>query len=126
MEIERLDHIVLTIKDLNKTILFYSEILGMKSVNFNNGRIALHFGKQKINIHILGQEIEPKAHLAKPGTADLCFITPTPMGEVMDILKRNNIEIIEGPVERIGATGTLFSIYLRDPDLNLIELSNYI
>lgn len=125
ISIDRLDHLVLTVKDINKTIEFY-EKLGMKKEIFKQTRIALKFGNQKINLHQLGKEFEPKAFNVKDGSADLCFIIDEPLEDVIDYLKSVDIEIEEGIVERTGATGNIKSIYLRDPDMNLIELSNYL
>ena len=126
MMIESLDHLVLTVKDIEVTCQFYGQALGMNVVTFGNGRQALHFGKQKINLHQAGYEFEPKADHPTPGSADLCFITNRPLNEVMAHLENLGIEIIEGPVLRTGANGRIQSIYLRDPDLNLLEISNYI
>lgn len=123
MKINRLDHLVLTVKDVEATCSFY-QTLGMEVVTFGNGRKALCFGAQKINLHQQGHEFEPKAERPTPGSADLCFITETPLAEVAGHLRFSGIEILEGPVERTGATGTILSLYLRDPDLNLIEISN--
>jgi len=126
MKIDRLDHLVLTVKDISSTCTFYENVLGMQVVNFGNNRKALIFGNQKINLHEKGKEFEPKAQHPTPGSADLCFITSTPLSEVESHLKELNIEIIEGPVKRTGATGNIISIYFRDPDMNLIEVSNYL
>jgi catechol 2,3-dioxygenase-like lactoylglutathione lyase family enzyme len=125
MRIERLDHLVLTVKDISATCDFYSRVLGMKVVTFGQNRKALAFGLQKINLHEAGHEVEPKAHRPTPGSADLCFITPVPLQEVVDHLGRCGANIIEGPVKRTGAQGPIESVYLRDPDGNLIEISNY-
>ncbi len=124
MEIERLDHLVLTVRDITATCEFYSRVLGMEVVTFGEGRQALAFGFQKINLHEQGKEFEPKAERPIPGSADLCFITRTPLQQVIEQLRAQNIDILGGPVRRTGARGTLNSIYLRDPDENLIELSN--
>lgn len=124
ININRLDHLVLTVKDINKTVEFY-EKLGMKKEIFKETRVALKFGNQKINLHQLGKEFEPKAFNVKDGSADLCFIIDESLEDVIDYLKSVDIEIEEGIVERTGATGNIKSIYLRDPDMNLIELSNY-
>ena len=123
--INRLDHLVLTVKDLEKTKSFYCDLLGMTFSEFGAGRQALHFGTSKINLHIAGKELEPKAHLAKPGTADLCFIIEGALSEMEQKLRDAGIELIDGPVSRTGATGPISSLYVRDPDLNLIELSIY-
>lgn len=124
MKINRLDHLVLTVKDIDKTVKFY-EKLGMTKEIFKETRVALKFGKQKINLHKLGNEFEPKAFNVKEGSADLCFIIDDNLEDVIEYLKNENIKIEEGIVERTGAIGTIKSIYLRDPDMNLIELSNY-
>lgn len=121
--IDHLDHLVLTASDPDATIHFYTQVLGMRMETFGNGRCAFCFGNQKINLHIRGREFEPKAHLPVPGALDLCFIANRPLGEVIDHLQMLDWPIIEGPVMRTGATGPIRSIYLRDPDLNLIEIS---
>jgi len=126
MEISRLDHLVLTVRDVEKTTSFYVTLMGMKKEVFGNGRVALKCGDQKINLHETGKEFEPKAHNPTPGSADLCFITQTPLNEAMDHVKRCGVEIIEGPVERAGANGPIRSFYVRDPDQNLIEVANEI
>jgi catechol 2,3-dioxygenase-like lactoylglutathione lyase family enzyme len=125
MEIERLDHLVLTVKDVSATCEFYARVLGMRVITFGEGRKALAFGSQKINLHEQGKEFEPKAGRPTPGAADLCFITRTPLPRVIEHLRAQNVEILEGPVQRTGAMGTLSSVYFRDPDLNLLEVSNY-
>jgi len=125
MKINRLDHFVLTVKDLEVTVEFYEEILGMEKLVFGDNRYALKFGQQKINLHELGNEFEPKAHNVMSGSADLCFITDTPITEVMTHLSEHEVEITEGPVKRTGAVGDILSVYFRDPDSNLIEVSNY-
>ncbi|MCQ4287912.1 VOC family protein [Pseudomonas stutzeri] len=124
MHIDHLDHLVLTVADLDVTTDFYSRVLGMQAVTFGEGRKALAFGGQKINLHQAGREFEPKAERPMPGSADLCFIVATPLEEVIAHLGRQGVAILEGPVQRTGATGPIRSVYLRDPDLNLIELSN--
>jgi catechol 2,3-dioxygenase-like lactoylglutathione lyase family enzyme len=126
MKIDYLDHLVLTVKSIEKTCEFYSRVLGMEIITFGDGRKALLFGSQKINLHERGQEFEPKAGYPMPGSADLCFITGTPLVEVIEHLQRYDIEIIEGPVRRTGAVGQILSVYFRDPDMNLIEVSNYV
>jgi catechol 2,3-dioxygenase-like lactoylglutathione lyase family enzyme len=123
--IEQIDHLVLTVANLDATIDFYTETLGMDTVSFE-GRKALKFGDQKINLHHRGHEFSPKAAYPTPGSADLCFITLTPLDEVMSYLADLRVHIEEGPVERTGAVGKLRSIYLRDPDHNLVEISNYL
>jgi catechol 2,3-dioxygenase-like lactoylglutathione lyase family enzyme len=119
-----LDHLVLTVADIAATRDFYVRILGMKRVSFGEGREALHFGRQKINLHRAGHEFEPKARHATPGSADICFLVDTPLEEVIAHLVSEGVAIELGPVEKTGAEGSLRSIYLRDPDGNLIELSN--
>ena len=123
--INSLDHLVMTVRDLDVTIDFYQRVLGMTSQTFGSEqRRSLHFSNQKINLHLAGHEFEPKAHVALPGTADLCFISQTPMDEIVAHLHREQIEIIDGPRPRTGAMSKLNSIYFRDPDQNLIEVSN--
>jgi catechol 2,3-dioxygenase-like lactoylglutathione lyase family enzyme len=125
MKITRLDHFVLTVRDIEASCKFYSEVLGMEVTTFGNGRKALQFGQQKINLHQAGKEFEPKALRPTPGSADVCFITETPLEEVINHLQKLNIVIEEGPIERTGAIGRIDSVYVRDPDQNLIEISNY-
>ncbi len=125
MEISHLDHLVLTVKDLQVTVDFYQRVLGMKPIEFGEGRLALSFGTQKINLHLSGSEFEPKARRVQVGSADLCFITNTPIAEVAEHIKAQGVVIEEGPVQRTGATGKIVSVYVRDPDGNLIEVSNY-
>jgi catechol 2,3-dioxygenase-like lactoylglutathione lyase family enzyme len=124
MEIDSLDHLVLTVKDIDATASFYARALGMEIVTFGTGRKALAFGAQKINLHQHGKEFEPKAQQPTPGSADLCFITSAPLPEVISHLASCNVAVIEGPVQRTGATGPILSVYFRDPDMNLIEVSN--
>ncbi|MBW9263846.1 MAG: VOC family protein [Candidatus Thiodiazotropha sp. (ex. Lucinisca nassula)] len=124
MKITQLDHLVLTVRDIQVSCDFYTRILGMQLVEFAGGRKALRFGSQKINLHQHHKEFEPKAALPTPGSADLCFLTDVPLNEVAAELKQNQVEIIEGPVERTGAEGAIISIYLRDPDNNLLEIAN--
>lgn len=125
IKFDKLDHFVLTVTDLDRTIKFYSEILGMDVVRFGEGRVALTFGEQKINLHVLGNEFEPKANMPMPGSADLCLITNISIDDVIKYLKYQEIKIEEGPIIRTGALGTITSIYVRDPDKNLIEISTY-
>lgn len=125
MAIDRIDHVVLTVRDLEKTCEFYSDVLGMKTVEFENGRKALWFGAQKINLHEAGNEFEPKAESPAPGTADLCFVARGPLEDVVRHLMSRDVEILHGPVKKEGALGTMKSVYLRDPDGNLIEVSSY-
>ncbi|KGQ55106.1 VOC family protein [Gallibacterium anatis] len=124
LNITHLDHLVLTVKDIDVSVAFYQK-LGMKKQLFLGGRMALQFGQQKINLHQLGKEFEPKAKQVQAGSADLCFIVSEPLEQVLDYLKEQHLSIEEGIVERTGAVGKIRSIYLRDPDGNLIELSNY-
>jgi catechol 2,3-dioxygenase-like lactoylglutathione lyase family enzyme len=125
MDIDRLDHFVLTVRDLKATCDFYTRVLGMEEVSFAGGRKALSFGKQKINLHESGKEFDPKALHPTPGSADLCFITAVPLEKVVAHLESCAVEIIEGPVQRTGAVGKILSVYFRDPDRNLLEISNY-
>ena len=125
IKINRLDHLVLTVKDIDKTVDFYTKVLGIEKEIFKGTRVALKFGNQKINLHQLGNEFEPKAFNVKNGSADLCFIIDIPLIEAKNYIESLNIVIEEGIVSRTGANGEIDSIYLRDPDLNLIELSNY-
>src|SRR4028118_1524564 len=124
MRIEELDHLVLTVTDIDRTRAFYERVLGMETLVFGEGRHALTFGTQKLNLHEAGQEFEPKAAAPTPGSADLCFLTNSSMAEVVEHLEANSIEIIEGPVRRTGATGPITSVYFRDPDGNLLEVSS--
>ena len=126
MEIRCLDHLVLTVSDIERTCGFYSLVLGMKVVTFGEGRKALEFGNQKINLHESGKEFEPKANMPSPGSADLCFITDTPVDEVLNHLNQCNVLVELGPVCRTGALGPIESVYIRDPDKNLIEIANYV
>jgi catechol 2,3-dioxygenase-like lactoylglutathione lyase family enzyme len=126
--IERIDHIVLTTRDKDACIRFYTEVLGMKLVRFktpSEERLALSFGGQKINLHEWGKEFTPRAHVAVPGSLDLCFIASAGLDQVIQRLKQNNVTILEGPVNKTGARGVIRSVYVRDPDLNLVEISVY-
>jgi len=126
--IERIDHIVLTTRDRDACIRFYTGVLGMKLEKFRTPteeRLALKFGAQKINLHEWGREFTPRAHVAVPGSLDLCFISSVPLQEVVERLNAANIKIIEGPVSKTGANGPIRSVYVRDPDLNLVEISVY-
>jgi catechol 2,3-dioxygenase-like lactoylglutathione lyase family enzyme len=128
--IDHLDHLVLTATDEKKTVHFYCEVLGMQLETFVGGsppveRKAFRFGNQKINLHLRGKEFEPKAHLPVPGSQDLCFIASIPLAEVQARLGQFDWPVIEGPVQRTGAMGKIQSIYVRDPDFNLIEISEY-
>lgn len=129
VEIDHLDHLVLTVQDINRTCTFYTTVLGMKVITFTGGRKALQFGNptvaiQKINLHQAGAEFEPKAAQPTPGSTDVCFITQTPLSDVIAHLHVCQVEIEQGPVERTGATGPIMSVYFRDPDGNLIEIAN--
>ena len=124
MNIVRLDHLVLTVMDVEKTCAFYCGVLGMKRMTFSEGRTALHFGHQKINLHAFDWDYYLKAKTPTPGSADLCFIVDIAVDEWATELAEKEIQLIEGPVKRTGAAGPLRSIYFRDPDGNLIELSN--
>ena len=124
--IDRLDHLVLTVKDIQATREFYEDILGMEMRSFGSNRFALHFGNQKLNLHEANNPIDPNVRHATPGSADLCLITETPLAEVISILESKQIPIIAGPGERTGAIGVLLSIYVYDPDDNLIEIANYL
>ncbi|EIJ1341743.1 VOC family protein [Salmonella enterica] len=126
MIIDRIDHLVLTVSDISTTIRFYEEVLGFSAVTFKQNRKALIFGAQKINLHQQEMEFEPKASRPTPGSADLCFITSTPINDVVSEILQAGNPIVEGPVERTGATGEIMSIYIRDPDGNLIEISQYV
>ena len=126
MHINRLDHLVLTVADVDATVEFYTRVLGMQAVTFGPGRTALTFGHSKINLHRAGHEFEPKAHRPTPGSADLCLIADGSLDQVIEELAGRGVPIEEGPVERTGATGPIRSVYFRDPDRNLIEVSTYL
>ena len=125
MHIERLDHLVLTVADIERTCAFYTQVLGMEVVHFGEGRTALRFGQQKINLHPADNIPGLVANTPTPGSADLCFITSVPLAEVMAHLEVCGVPIVAGPGPRAGAIGTIQSVYIRDPDLNLVEISNY-
>jgi catechol 2,3-dioxygenase-like lactoylglutathione lyase family enzyme len=122
--IDHLDHLVLTVADIEVSVAFYTSVLGMEAVTFGH-RKALRFGEQKINLHQAGEEFEPKAAHPTPGSGDLCFITKTPLEDVVSHLEALRYPIELGPVNRTGSMGAIRSIYLRDPDFNLVEISNY-
>lgn len=124
--IDHLDHLVLTCVDSDVTKRFYTEVMQMRLETFGEGRMAFRFGNQKINVHVRGAEFEPKAHLPVAGALDLCFIAAVPLDDVIAHLERCNWPIIEGPVQRTGATQKIRSVYVRDPDLNLIEISELV
>ena len=126
--IDHIDHIVLTTRDKDACIRFYRDVLGMELVSFrtpSEERLALKFGEQKINLHEWGREFTPRAHVAVPGSLDLCFISSIALEEVVRRLDGANVKIIEGPVGKTGARGAIRSVYVRDPDLNLVEISVY-
>jgi catechol 2,3-dioxygenase-like lactoylglutathione lyase family enzyme len=125
MRIEGIDHLVLTVRDIATSCDFYSRVLGMDVVTFGAGRTALSFGAQKINLHQHGKEFEPKAARPTPGSADICLITSTPLAEVLRHIQACGVALLEGPVQRTGASGPIMSIYFRDPDSNLIEVASY-
>jgi catechol 2,3-dioxygenase-like lactoylglutathione lyase family enzyme len=124
MKIDRIDHLVLTVRNVEATCAFYSRVLCMEAVTFE-GRRALNFGSQKINLHPAQAPISPHALHPTPGSADLCFISSTPLTEVIGHLQSLGVSIMEGPVSRVGALGPMTSVYFRDPDANLIEVSEY-
>jgi catechol 2,3-dioxygenase-like lactoylglutathione lyase family enzyme len=123
--IERLDHLVLTVADIDASIRFYTEVLGMREETFGENRKALRFGESKINLHLCGHELQPAARTPTPGSADLCFVIRRDLDDVLRALTDKNVAIEEGPVARTGSLGPIRSIYIRDPDGNLIELSTY-
>ena len=125
MKIERLDHLVLTVADIERTCAFYTRVLGMEVVKFGDGRTALKFGRQKINLHAADDIPSLVADKPTPGSADLCFIAATPLAEVTAHLESCGVPIVAGPGPRAGAIGTIQSVYIRDPDRNLVEISNY-
>jgi len=124
MKIIGIDHIVLTVKDIEETVEFYESVLGMSSEIFGEDRIALKFGNQKINLHKQGQEFEPKAKKPVSGSEDLCFIVETKLEMAMEHVESKGVNILDGPVARTGAIGSIVSFYFRDPDGNLIEVAN--
>lgn len=126
IRIERLDHLVLTVKNIEATCAFYSMVLGMTPITFGTGRTALVYGQQKINLHQAGREFEPKADRPTPGSADLCFIAAGSLEDVIEHLNACAVPILEGPVPRTGAIGPIVSVYFRDPDFNLIEVSTIV
>jgi catechol 2,3-dioxygenase-like lactoylglutathione lyase family enzyme len=124
MQIERIDHFVLTVRDIAATCDFYTRVLGMEVVTFAPGRLALRFGQQKINLHEVGHLPDRVAQAPTPGAMDFCLITRTPVSQVIEHLRACGVEIVAGPVERSGALGPIQSVYIRDPDGNLVEISN--
>lgn len=125
MHLENIDHVVFTVADIDITCTFYSWVLGMEVVTFDAGRKALHFGPCQINLHQLGKEFEPKATHPAPGSQDICLIVSTPMVDIVNELRTAGVDIIEGPVPRTGARGAMESVYVRDPDGNLVEIARY-
>jgi len=120
-----MDHLVLTVKNIDTTVRFYTEVLGMEKEVFGGSRVALKFGSQKINLHEFGNEIDPKAENPTPGSADICLITNLPIQEAYDLILSKGVAILDGIVPRTGAVGPIQSFYFRDPDANLIEVSSY-
>jgi len=123
--LDRIDHIVLTVRDIDQTIEFYCNVFGMTEVTFGDNRKTLKFGKQKINLHPQPSDIKPKANQPTPGAMDICFITQSPIDSIIDSLQKHDINIELGPVQRQGAQGNITSVYIRDPDDNLIEIAHY-
>jgi len=126
VEVHSIDHIVLTVKNIDKSVAFYTSVLGMQKREFTGGRVALFFGSQKINLHQKGAELSPHAQHPTDGSADICLLTNTPLEQAMREVEQQGISIIEGSIKRSGALGAIFSFYIRDPDGNLIEVSNTI
>jgi len=126
LRIDRIDHLVLTVRDVDETVEFYVRVLGMEPVMFEDGRRALAFGRQKINLHQAGHEFEPKSAIPTPGSADICLVTTGPIEDALAQLAADDVAIEEGPVARTGALGPMTSIYFRDPDGNLIEVASYL
>ena len=125
MDVVGMDHLVLTVASIEATVAFYRDVLGMRAETFGDGRWALHFGTQKFNLHEAGHEFEPKAARPTPGSVDICLVVATPIGDVVATLGRLGVPVVEGPVDRTGARGPIRSVYLRDPDDNLVELASY-
>ncbi|STZ75737.1 VOC family protein [Bergeriella denitrificans] len=126
MKISHIDHIVFTVADIERTIVFYTDILGFQEETFLGNRKALKFGSQKINLHQQGKEFEPKAERPTCGAMDLCLISETPLEAVVAELQEKSVPIVEGIIARTGAVGKIRSVYIRDPDGNLIEISEYV
>ena len=124
VKISHLDHLVLTVADIDATVSFYRQVMCMSEVSSGDGRKALVFGQQKINLHPAGREFEPHARMPQPGSADLCFISTTSLGAVIAHLQNCGVDLVEGPVHRAGALGPIESVYFHDPDGNLIEVAN--
>jgi len=125
ISVDRIDHLVLTVFDIDRTLDFYGRVLGMQPITFAGGRRGLAFGRQKLNLHQAGREFEPKALKPTPGSIDLCFSTEAPIADVVAHLESCGVAIAEGPVRKTGALGPMMSVYFRDPDGNLVEVSNY-
>ena len=125
MKIDRFDHMVFTVRDVERTCAFYRRVLGMEVISFGAGRRALRFGNQKINLHLAGEELAPRADVPAPGSGDVCLIAKTDLDEAMAHVRGCGVDIIEGPCEKSGAAGPILSLYFRDPDGNLIEVSRY-
>lgn len=125
MKLSHIDHFVITVVSVDESITFYTKVLGMDVIEFGEGRKALTFGNQKINLHEVGKEFEPKAKMPTAGSADFCLIADTPIEDVMKHLTKHKVTIEKGPLMRTGAIGPITSVYFRDPDGNLIEVSNY-
>jgi len=125
MEVLGMDHLVLTVASIERTVAFYRDVLGLRAETFGDGRWALHFGDQKFNLHEAGHEFEPKAARPTPGSIDICLVVATPIESVVAALRAKDVPLVEGPVDRTGARGKIRSVYLRDPDDNLVELANY-
>ena len=124
MNVSAIDHVVLTVRDIERTVAFYERVLGMRGVTFGEGRRALSFAEGKLNLHEAGNEFKPNARAAAPGAIDICFRTDVPLDQVVTHLRSERIPIESGPVAKAGARGALRSVYFRDPDGNLIEVSN--
>ena len=125
MEVDRFDHVVFAVRDVDRTCAFFARVLGMEKITFDGGRVALGFGRHKINLHQAGREYQPRAAQALPGTQDLCFITRVPLAEAMAHARACGVGVELGPVRKSGALGEMQSFYFRDPDGNLVEVSNY-
>ena len=122
--VDALDHLVLTVQSIPRSIAFYERVLGMEAKEFKPGRYALRFGRQKINLHEVGHVVDPNVKHATPGSADVCFLTRMPLADVIAHLQREQVAIVQGPVRATGAQATLQSLYFYDPDENLIEVAN--
>jgi catechol 2,3-dioxygenase-like lactoylglutathione lyase family enzyme len=125
LRVVALDHLVLTVADIDATCAWYERLLGMRRMTFDRNRTALLFGRQKINLHVVGAELEPHAVRPAPGTADLCFIVDAPIPQMVELFEHEKVEIEQGPVKQTGAVRVMDSIYVRDPDGNLVEVASY-